>query len=85
MTKQHHHEPQKIGDIVCPPSKAVLDATDQIQRGDRVSWALGDGCPRMFGRVVRLCVKDYHRAFSVCGDDGVGHIIPARFITKECG
>ena len=30
-----------------------------IKRGDRVSWSLGDGFPRAFGRVVRMCTKDY--------------------------
>lgn len=62
---------------------------DTIKRGDHVSWSLGDGFPRTFGRVVRLCTKDYQRAFSV-REDSAGlaatcRIIPARFITKECG
>jgi hypothetical protein len=67
-------------------SEIEADDRDVIKRGDRVSWSLGDGFPRQFGRVVRLCTKDYQRAFSVREDgSGLGRIIPARFITKECG
>lgn len=63
--------------------------TDTIKLGDRVSWSLGDGWPRKFGRVVRLCTWNYQRAFSVredsAGQAATCRIIPARFITKECG
>lgn len=67
-------------------SNSTPEQVDTIKRGDRVSWSLGDGFPRAFGRVVRLCTQDYQRAFSVREDtSGMGRIIPARFITKECG
>jgi hypothetical protein len=61
------------------------DRPDIIKRGDRVSWR-SDGQQRTFGRVIRLCNKDSQRAFSVREDDtGMGHIIPAKHITKEVG
>lgn len=68
-------------DIDCPP----VELEDTITRGDRVSWSLGDGLPRQYGRVVRVTTKDYQRAYAVRDDDGNGRIIPARFITKEVG
>ena len=73
--KQHH-------DIDCPP----VELEDTITRGDRVSWVLGDGLPRQFGRVVRVTTKDYKIAYAVREEKtGMGAIIPARFITKEVG
>lgn len=65
---------------------AGVDTDDQIKRGDRVSWSLGDGFRRAFGRVVRITTRDYQRAYSVREDiTGMGRIVPARFITKEVG
>lgn len=64
----------------------VDDTDDPIIRGDRVSWSLGDGFRRAFGRVVRITTRDHQRAFSVREDiTGMGRIVPARFITKEVG
>jgi hypothetical protein len=60
--------------------------SDTIKRGDRVSWQSSTGYePRRFGRVIRVCTKDYQPAYSVTGDDGIGRIVPARFVTKEVG
>lgn len=57
---------------------------DTIKRGDRVSWQSSTGFePRRYGRVVRVCTQDYQRAYSVTDDNGVGRIVPARYITKE--
>jgi hypothetical protein len=77
--KQH-----KPLDIACPPSKTILDATDRIERGDRVSWQF-DGEPRRFGRVVRLTTREFHRAFAVLADDDntTTVIVPAKAITAE--
>jgi hypothetical protein len=79
---KQHNKIQKIGDIMCAP--VALD--DTIVRGDRVSWSLGDGFPRAFGTVTRMTTKDYQRAYAVHEDGSdIARIIPARFITKECG
>lgn len=57
---------------------------DTIKRGDRVSWQSSTGFePRRYGRVVRICTKDYQRAYSVTDSDGIARIVPARFIRKE--
>lgn len=70
----------------CPPSRSVLDATDRIDRGDRVSWQF-DGEDRRFGRVIRITTHLYQRAFAVTPDDdnGTKVIVPARYITAERG
>lgn len=59
---------------------------DIIKRGDRVSWRLPDSHQRFYGRVIRRCTQDAQRSFSVREDGtGLGRIIPAKHITKECG
>lgn len=66
------------------PWTKFTDDSDTIKRGDRVSWR-DDGQQRAYGRVVRVCVLNYHRAYSVREDDtGMGRIVPAKLITKEC-
>lgn len=62
----------------------IEEPQDVIKRGDRVSWRL-DGQHRQFGRVIRMCTANYMPAYSVRDDDGIGRIIPRKFITKECG
>jgi hypothetical protein len=59
---------------------------DHIIRGDHVSWRLpGESSMRGQGIVVRRTTKDFMPAYAVTDSDGIGRVIPARFITKEVG
>lgn len=76
---KHQNRPDRFPTVGASPT--VHD--DTITRGDRVSWMDGT---RLFGFVVRRCVKDFMPAFSVREDGtGMGHTVLARHITKEVG
>jgi hypothetical protein len=56
---------------------------DRIAGGDRVSWALDmPGAVRQFGTVTG---RKRQGRYPVKDAKGVYRLIPARFITKECG
>lgn len=66
--------------------------TDTIKRGDLVSWRLGMlgdyYYPRHFGVTVEKITVGYHvkqTAYRVIDSENAYRVIPARYITKECG
>ena len=67
--------------------------SNTIKRGDLVSWRLGmlgdHYYPRRFGVVVEKTTIVGHRvkqnAYRVIDSSNAYRVIPARYITKECG